>query len=66
MHKRLYGNENENAEKLYKILEVFERSGKDKKKINSIRKLIDLGNLEEALTEIRKLNNSSSPSKKGA
>ena len=54
----------ENAEKLYKILEVFERSGKDKKKINSIRKLIDLGNLEEALTEIRKLNNSSSPSKK--
>ena len=55
---------NENAEKLYKILEVFERSGKDKKKINSIRKLIDLGNLEEALTEIRKLNNSSSPSKK--
>lgn len=55
---------NENAEKLYKILEVFERAGKDKKKINSIRKLIDLGNLEEALAEIRKLNNSSSPSKK--
>lgn len=55
---------NENAEKLYKILEVFERAGKDKKKINSIRKLIDLGNLEEALTEIRKLNNSSSPSQK--
>lgn len=49
---------NNNMEKLYNILEVLEKAGKDKDEIEEIRKLIDYGKLEEALNRIRKLNNS--------
>ena len=47
----------DNVEKLYKILDILEQSGKDRKNIEKIRNLIDLGNLQEALDEIRILNN---------
>ena len=45
-----------NAEKLYKVLDAFEKAGKDKKEINKIRKNIEKGNLSLALEQIRKLN----------
>ena len=50
--------QNDNIEKLYKILEVLEQAGKSKKDIEEIRGLVDLGKLEEALNRIRNLNNS--------
>ena len=55
----------DNIEKLYKILDILEQSGKDKGKIEEIRKLIDLGNLQEALDKIRILNNEGNISKSG-
>ena len=48
----------DNVEKLYKILDVLERTGKDTDKIAEARKLIDLGKLQEALVKIRELNSS--------
>ena len=39
----------ETIEKLYKILDAFEKAGKDKKEIKAIRKLIDDNQLQEAL-----------------
>ena len=50
---------NENIDKLYQILDAFERAGKDKKEIEKARDLLDDGNLGKALEIIRKLNNSS-------
>ncbi len=57
----------ETIEKLYKILDAFEKAGKDKKEIKAIRKLIDDNQLQEALNRIRALNNATSepPKKKG-
>ena len=49
---------NDSIAKLYKILDVLENAGKDKKEIAKARKKLDSGKLEEALAEIRKLNNS--------
>ena len=48
----------DNVEKLYKILDVIERTGKDADRIAEARKLIDLGKLQEALVKIRELNSS--------
>ena len=45
-----------NAEKLYKVLDAFEKAGKDKKEINKIRRNVEKGNLSLALEQIRKLN----------
>ena len=53
----------DNIEKLYKILDVLEKNGKDQDEIAETRKLIDLGKLPEALAKIRELNNSDKPSK---
>ena len=47
----------DNIEKLYKILDILEKSGKNKDEIDETRKLIDLGKLPEALAKIRELNN---------
>ena len=47
----------DNVEKLYKILDILEKSGKNKDEIDETRKLIDLGKLPEALAKIRELNN---------
>ena len=49
---------NDSIAKLYKILDVLENAGKDKKEIAKARKMLDSGKIEEALAEIRKLNNS--------
>ncbi len=53
----------DNIEKLYKILDILEKSGKNKDEIDETRKLIDLGKLPEALAKIRVLNNSDKQSK---
>ena len=53
----------DNIEKLYKILDVLEKNGKDQDEIAETRKLIDLGKLPEALAKIRELNNSDKPGK---
>ncbi len=45
-----------NTEKLYKVLDAFEKAGKDKKEINKIRRNVEKGNLSLALEQIRKLN----------
>lgn len=55
---------NDNVAKLYKILDVLEKAGKDKDEIDEIRKLIDYGKLEEALNRIRKLNSQNNVNKK--
>ena len=55
---------NDNVAKLYKILDVLEKAGKDKDEIDEIRKLIDYGKLEEALNRIRKLNSQNNENKK--
>ena len=49
---------NDNVAKLYKILDVLKKAGKDKKEIEKAKKMLDSGKLEEALAQIRKLNNS--------
>ena len=49
---------NDSVVKLYKVLDVLENAGKDKKEIAKTRKLLDSGKLEEALSKIRELNNS--------
>lgn len=51
-----------NIKKLYTILDALEKAGKDKNEIESIRKLIENGNLSDSLEKIRKLNNSDSRS----
>ena len=43
--------------KLYAVLDSLENAGKDKAKIEKIRKIIDDGNFAEALKLIRELNN---------
>lgn len=55
------------AEKLTKVLDAFEKAGKDKKEINAIRKLIASNKLQEALERIRALNNATpeAPKKRG-
>ena len=50
---------NSNLEKLYQILDAFEKAGKDRRKISKARRLIDSGNLSDALEKIRELNNES-------
>lgn len=50
---------NSNLEKLYQILDTFEKAGKDKRKIKKARGLLDSGNLTQALEKIRELNNES-------
>ena len=54
---------NSNVEKLYQVLDAFEKAGKSKTEINKIRKLLEKGNVEEALEKIRKLNNSKGKAK---
>ncbi len=54
---------NDNVAKLYKILDVLEKAGKDKDEIDEIKKLIDYGKLEEALNRIRKLNSQNKENK---
>ena len=58
---------NGDAEKLTKVLDAFEKAGKDKKEINAIRKLIANNKLQEALKRIRALNDSTAeaPKKRG-
>ena len=56
---------NDSAAKLYKILNMLENAGKDKNEIKKIRKLLDTGKLEEALSKIRKLNNSTQTNSTG-
>ena len=56
---------NDSAAKLYKILNMLENAGKDKNEIKKIRKLLDTGKLEEALSKIRELNNSTQTSSTG-
>ena len=56
---------NDSAAKLYKILNMLENAGKDKNEIKRIRKLLDTGKLEEALSKIRELNNSTQTSSTG-
>ncbi len=51
-----------NIEKLYTILDALEKAGKDQNEIESIRKLIENGNLSDSLERIRRLNNSDSKS----
>ena len=55
----------ENVEKLYKILDVLEASGKDINEINQVRDLIENGEIEEAVKKIKKIskNNSSDEEK---
>ena len=48
----------DSVDKLNKILDVLEKSGKDRNEINKIRTLIDLGKLSEALQKIREINGS--------
>ena len=48
---------NKSAEKLYKVLDSFEKAGHDKKELDKIRELIDNGDLATALEKIRELNN---------
>ena len=47
-----------NVEKLYQVLDAFERTGESKIEISKIRKLIEAGKIEDALDKIRKLNSS--------
>ncbi len=47
---------NGNVDKLYQVLDAFEKAGKDKKEIEKIRKLLEKGNVAKALEQIRKLN----------
>ncbi len=49
---------NDTVSKLYRILDAFESSGKDKKQIKKARDLIGSGNISGALEIIRKLNTS--------
>ena len=55
---------NGDVEKLTKVLDAFEKAGKDKKEINAIRKLIENNKLQEALERIRALNNGTPASTK--
>ena len=55
---------NKSAEKLYKVLDSFEKAGHDKKELDKIRKLIDKDDLATALEKIRELNNVSAETPK--
>ena len=46
----------ENVEKLYKILDVLEASGKDINEINQIRDLVENEEIEEAVKKIKKIS----------
>ena len=46
-----------NIDKLYQILDAFEKLGKNKREIKKIRDLIEKNKIPEALEKIRKLNN---------
>ena len=46
-----------NIDKLYQVLDAFEKAGKDKKEIKKIRTMIEKGRISEALEKIRELNN---------
>ena len=46
-----------NIDKLYKVLDAFEKAGKDKKEIKKIRTMLGKGKISEALEKIRELNN---------
>lgn len=45
-----------NVDKLYKVLDAFEKAGKSKTEINKIRKLLQKGSIAQALEKIRVLN----------
>ena len=47
----------ENINKLYQIIDAFEKAGKDKKELKKARELVEKGSISEALEIIRKLNN---------
>ena len=46
-----------NIDKLYQVLDAFEKAGKDKKEIKKIRTMLGKGKISEALEKIRELNN---------
>ena len=46
-----------NIDKLYKVLDAFEKAGKDKKEIKKIRTMLGKDKISEALEKIRELNN---------
>ncbi len=46
-----------NIDKLYQVLDTFEKAGKDKKEIKKIRTMLGKGKISEALEKIRELNN---------
>ena len=45
-----------NVDKLYQVLDAFEKAGKSKTEINKIRKLLQKGSIAQALEKIRALN----------
>ena len=47
---------NNNVDKLYQVLDAFEKAGKSKTEINKIRKLLQKGSIAQALEKIRALN----------
>ena len=52
-----------NIDKLYQVLDAFEKVGKDKKEIKKIRTMLGKGKISEALEKIRELNNSKEETK---
>ena len=45
-----------NIDKLYQVLDAFEKAGKDKKEIKKIRTMLGKGKISEALEKIREIN----------
>ena len=52
-----------NIDKLYQVLDTFEKAGKDKKEIKKIRTMLGKGKISEALEKIRELNNAKEETK---
>ena len=52
-----------NIDKLYQVLDAFEKAGKDKKEIKKIRTMLGKGKISEALEKIRELNNAKEETK---
>lgn len=51
-------------DKLYQILDAFEKAGKDKKEINRVRNMLKKGKVSDALEKIRELNSKNEEVKK--
>ena len=52
-----------NIDKLYQVLDAFEKAGKDKKEIKKIRTMLGKGKISEALEKIREINNAKEETK---